>query len=128
MQEEFKCLSPSWVEGKHGFLLVFNLCDSASLTSCGTYFAMIKKEAEQKGRTIPSLVVVGNKADMPDKRRVTSAQAQEAATEWGAGYVETSARTGYNVDKAFEDLIRLIRRVTDADPNKKPTKRICVLI
>lgn len=116
------------MEGKHGFLLVFNLCDSASLTSCGSYYGMIKKEAEQKGKPIPALVLVGNKADMPDKRKVTSAQGQEAAAEWRAGYVETSARTGYNVDKAFEDLIRLIRRSTEAEPEKKPSKRLCVLI
>jgi GTPase SAR1 family protein len=90
---------------------------------------MIKKEAEQKGKTIPSLVLVGNKADMPDKRKVQSSQAQECATEWGAGYVETSARTGYNVDKAFEDLVRLIRRRTDTGPEKKSAgKRVCVLI
>lgn len=119
------------MEGKDGFLLVFNLCDPASLTSCGTYYSMIKKEAEQKGKPMPSVVLVGNKADMPDKRRVTSQTGQEAAQDLGAGYVETSARTGYNVDKAFEDLVRLIRRKGDADADKRGStggRRICALI
>jgi len=127
-QEEFKCLSPSWVEGKDGFLLVFSLCDDKSLTNCASYFRMIQKEAEQKGKTLPSLVLVGNKADMPDKRRITSGQAQETANEWTAGYVETSARTGYNVDKAFEDLVRQIRRRTDAVPNRTTRRSLCNLL
>ena len=108
---------------------MFNLCDSASLTSCGSYYTMIKKEAEQKGKAMPSMVLVANKVDMPDKRKITQQQGQEAATEYGAGYVETSARTGYNADKAFEDLVRLIRRRTDADPEKRSGgRRICTLI
>ena len=93
---------------------------------------MIRKEAEQKGKAMPSVVLVGNKADMPDQRKLTSQQGQEAAQSFGAGYVETSARTGYNVDKAFEDLVRLIRRRTDADGDRRAAgsgvRRICTLI
>lgn len=43
---------------------------------------------------------MGNKGDLTDKRKVSLNEAQSRATEWGVPYVETSAKTRDNVDKA----------------------------
>lgn len=48
--------------------------------------------------TIPFLLV-GNKADLEDKRYVSVEEAQERAKQWNVPYVETSAKTRANVDK-----------------------------
>lgn len=48
--------------------------------------------------TIPFLLV-GNKADLEDKRYVSVEEAQERAKQWSVPYVETSAKTRANVDK-----------------------------
>ena len=48
--------------------------------------------------TIPFLLV-GNKADLEDKRYVSVDEAQERAKQWNVPYVETSAKTRANVDK-----------------------------
>lgn len=47
---------------------------------------------------IPFLLV-GNKADLEDRRQVTVEEAQARAAQWGVPYVETSAKTRANVDK-----------------------------
>jgi Ras-related protein Ral-A len=47
---------------------------------------------------IPFLLV-GNKCDLDDRRRVPAKLAEERATEWRVPYVETSAKTRMNVDK-----------------------------
>lgn len=47
---------------------------------------------------IPFLLV-GNKGDLTDKRKVSLNEAQSRAQEWGVPYVETSAKTRDNVDK-----------------------------
>jgi len=127
-QEEFKCLSPSWVEGKDGFLLVFNICDPSSFQACTLYYKMIVKEAEQKQTGRPPIILIGNKSDLPEKRKTTTVQGQERATSWTAQYIETSARTGSNVDKAFEDLIRLIRQKTENDLPPIPPRRTCFFL
>jgi len=57
---------------------------------------------------IPFLLV-GNKGDLTDKRKVSLNEAQSRAQEWGVPYVETSAKTRDNVDKVFFDLMREIR-------------------
>lgn len=47
---------------------------------------------------IPFLLV-GNKSDLRDKRKVTLQEATGRAQQWGVPYVETSAKTRENVDK-----------------------------
>lgn len=44
-------------------------------------------------------MLVGNKCDLEDKRKVTYAEAKSRADQWGVPYVETSAKTRENVDK-----------------------------
>lgn len=47
---------------------------------------------------IPFLLV-GNKGDLDEKRKVSLMEAQSRAQQWGVPYVETSAKTRENVDK-----------------------------
>lgn len=47
---------------------------------------------------IPFLLV-GNKADLEDKRQVSADEAHQRAHSWNVTYVETSAKTRANVDK-----------------------------
>lgn len=47
---------------------------------------------------IPFLLV-GNKCDLEDKRKVSFQEANDRAKQWGVPYVETSAKTRENVDK-----------------------------
>lgn len=47
---------------------------------------------------IPFLLV-GNKADLEDKRRVSYEDAKHRSEQWNVPYVETSAKTRANVDK-----------------------------
>ena len=45
--------------------------------------------------------LIGNKADLVEKRAVTYEEASEYAKERGLNYVELSAKTGKNVANAF---------------------------
>jgi Ras-related protein Ral-A len=49
---------------------------------------------------IPFLLV-GNKSDLKEKRKVSLQEATQRSTLWGVPYVETSAKTRENVDKVF---------------------------
>lgn len=59
---------------------------------------------------IPFLLV-GNKCDLNDKRKVPLSECQSRAQQWGGvPYVETSAKTRENVDKV---IIKLCDQVRD---------------
>ena len=46
-----------------------------------------------------SFLLVGNKCDLDERRKVSLEEAQSRAQQWGVPYIETSAKTRENVDK-----------------------------
>lgn len=65
--------------------------------------------------SIPS-ILVGNKIDLADQRQISAEEAAEMARQWSTTYIETSAKSRHNVDKVYNELLRLIR------PTKAKTK------
>ena len=52
-----------------------------------------------------SIILIGNKNDLEDKRDIMKEQGEEKAKKYNASFIETSALTGENLDKAFEMLM-----------------------
>ena len=46
-------------------------------------------------------MIVGNKSDREEDREVTAEEGQEYANSLGFQFIETSAKTGNNIDKLF---------------------------
>ena len=56
------------------------------------------------------LILVGNKCELDEsKREVSRSRAGSRAQVWNVGYIETSAKSGLNVNKVFCDLIKDIQ-------------------
>lgn len=104
-QETYKSVTRSYFRGASGALLVFDLTRKSTFTHVTDWLNDLRQIAE------PDIVVVlvGNKADLaesaPDgnnKREVTRVEAEEWARRNGVlEYVETSAKSGEGVEKAF---------------------------
>jgi Ras-related protein Rab-6A len=50
------------------------------------------------------IVLVGNKADLSDKRQVTLEEATAKSTELNIMFMETSAKAGHNVKSLFKKI------------------------
>lgn len=59
-------------------------------------------------------VLVGNMCDLSDKRDVPKERGERLAAEYGIKFIETSAKTGENIDQAFFMLAREIRKIERA--------------
>ncbi|KAI8630917.1 P-loop containing nucleoside triphosphate hydrolase protein [Xylariaceae sp. FL1651] len=109
-QEIYKSVTRSYFRGASGALLVFDITRRATFVHATDWLNDLRAIAE------PDIVVilVGNKLDCvqseegsenatrSDKREVTFAEAQEWARKNGVlQYVETSAKSGENVEAAF---------------------------
>jgi 50S ribosomal subunit-associated GTPase HflX len=77
------------------------------------------------GANAPPVVIVGNKSDLGEQRRISNEEGQRRAAECGAQYVESSAKEGRGVASAFEVLIHEIER-RNGDPIK--TEKECRLL
>ena len=65
------------------------------------------------------IVLIGNKADLSLARQVTEDEAKEKAKELDAFYIETSAKTGFNITTMFRALATILvrKRRTSGQPN-----------
>jgi len=113
-QEDFLCLSQTWVENRDGFLLVYNMADDQTFNDVTQFYKLIEKEYDQKQLTRPPIVLVANKSDLKQYRKVSKEEGVILAQSWNGDYVETSAKTNTNIDVAFAALIRLVRKANSA--------------
>lgn len=99
-QPQFHKLRTIYFKGSNGALGVFDLSSSQTLLKIPGWISSIKKTVK---RTIPMLLL-GNKVDL--EREVDREEAEDLAKRLGCEYLETSAKTGDNVERAFEIVAR----------------------
>eukprot|EP01116_Phalansterium_solitarium_P003243 TRINITY_DN139_c0_g1_i1.p1 TRINITY_DN139_c0_g1~~TRINITY_DN139_c0_g1_i1.p1 ORF type:complete len:202 (-),score=27.85 TRINITY_DN139_c0_g1_i1:293-898(-) len=106
-QERFQTITTSYYRGAHGLIICYDVTNEKS-------FENIKKWLDDVDRNASSNVVkllVGNKIDLVDKRKVEYSTAQALAERLNIPYLETSAKDSTNVEKAFTRLTSSIMKV-----------------
>lgn len=119
-QEEFSAMREQYMHTGEGFLLVYSIIDRGSFEEITKFQRQILRV---KDRTDFPMILVANKADLESDRAVTRQEGEELAQQLKISYVETSAKIKLNVEKAFHDLVRVIRRAQKPDTSKKAKKR-----
>lgn len=114
-QDEFSIMNQKHFIGIHGYMLVYSI---ASRVSFDMITIIRDKILNATGADTLPMVVVGNKADLDAQRQVSTEEGQQLAESFGAAFVETSAKSNQNVDRAFEALIAQIDS-TSTDGNKE---------
>ncbi|GLE03193.1 hypothetical protein PINS_up012072 [Pythium insidiosum] len=116
-QERFHAMMATYYRKAVGALLIFDVTDRLSFLGVEKWLEQLLNVAE------PGLhaVLVGNKCDITGaKRVVTNEEAQQFASTHHMSYVETSAKTGQNVESAFHSLIASIHRAQQAEMASSP--------
>ncbi|UJR10341.1 hypothetical protein I4U23_014547 [Adineta vaga] len=103
-QERFKTVIPQFYRGSEGALAVFDLTKPETFDHITTWIEELHRH------TPPDLpiVLVGNKSDLVDQRKVSQDQAKALAQQLNVSYMETSALNAYNVEQAFITLVTSI--------------------
>ncbi len=99
-QEDYQNMMDMWISFGDGFLLVFAIDDKESFDSIKTKHERVLKGKKKK----PPFVLVGNKKDLEDRRKVSFDDAKKLADSWGIEYIETSAKNNLNCKEPFERL------------------------
>lgn len=100
-QERFKIIRRGFYEGASGVLLVYDTTRSETHESVSEWM----QELHEYVGKVP-VIIVGNKADLANRREVPMQKARENAKTIGNGYIETSAKTGKNVKQSFRSIAR----------------------
>eukprot|EP01126_Amoeba_proteus_P043925 TRINITY_DN4851_c0_g1_i2.p1 TRINITY_DN4851_c0_g1~~TRINITY_DN4851_c0_g1_i2.p1 ORF type:complete len:120 (-),score=25.29 TRINITY_DN4851_c0_g1_i2:226-585(-) len=95
-----------YVKNGQGFLLVFSLVVKETLPFLEGVRDQIVKVKDTED--IP-LCLIGNKADLVERRKIASTEGQEVADKSYKGkYFETSAKDGQNIQEVFDDIVSQI--------------------
>jgi Ras-related protein R-Ras2 len=158
-QEEFSAMREQYMRSGEGFLLVYSVADRSSFDELPRLHRQILRV---KDRDEFPMLMVANKADLQHQRmvyynticffshphthtlefrhvfhKVSSDEGHSLARQLKVPYLECSAKLRMNVDLAFHELVRLIRRfqalerpLTSSKDQRQARKRrkMCMLL
>ncbi|KAN0100821.1 P-loop containing nucleoside triphosphate hydrolase protein [Tylopilus felleus] len=105
-QEEYATLRDQWVRSGQGFILVYSIASRSTFERLEVFRQSMLKVKRQK----PIFMLVGNKCDKTYEREVSREEGIALARTFGCEFMETSARTAYNVELLFTNLVRALRQ------------------
>ena len=119
-EEEYSAMRDQYMRTSQGFLCTFAITSRSSFDEITSYREVILRV---KDRDKVPMVLVGNKCDLEEERQVTTVEGQDLAKSFGCPIYETSAKARINVEEAFYELVREIRKDNHGGPVKKTIKK-----
>ncbi|XP_015928733.1 ras-related protein Rap-1b-like [Parasteatoda tepidariorum] len=118
----FPAMRELCIKSGRGFILVFSVDDVQSFHEAMEIWEIIVK---LRGTRVP-VIVVGNKTDLVEKRKVTQEMVTDALKERSAvyKYLETSAKMNINVAELFVELLEYARQLENPSPEPQPSRRL----
>jgi small GTP-binding protein len=101
-QERYRALVPRYSQGAAAIIIVFDLSDSESLKAAKDWYL----ETKVNHPSGVAWFLVGNKCDLESVADVE--EAREFAAGEGLCYMETSAKTGQNVNELFVQIAKMV--------------------
>ena len=139
-QEEYTALRDQWIRDGEGFVLVYSISSRSSFARIQKFHSQIqrvKDSAVAGSPTFPGsplsqtmgsvplgpapVMLVGNKCDRVTEREVSTQEGSALAKSLNCEFVEASAKNCINVEKAFYDVVRQLRRQRASAPLRQPT-------
>ena len=104
-----ECFFPQqdgWIRQGDGFLLIYDVTCRPSFEEIRKFAYKVKnsKKHTNVGQHEYPVMIIGNKNDLSDERKVSTLEGQDIAKELGYGFLEVSAMSGKYVNEEFEDV------------------------
>ena len=96
-QESFRSITRSYYRGATGALLVYDVTKRDTFDHLQSWLEDCKENSNMR----MTILLIGNKTDLVEKRQVTTEEGKQFADRNGLLFLETSAKTSFNVDEAF---------------------------
>ena len=98
-QERFRSMALQSLRSCQGLILVYDVSNRQSFNDLKTWLDDVSNATNKV-----SIILFGNKCEL-EKREVTKEEAEKFAKENDIPYIETSAKSGINIDEGFSMII-----------------------
>ena len=98
-EKRFRFILPNYCKGAHGVILAFDMNDFTTLINLDEWLQIIRENT-----TDPIIVLVGTKSDITmvlDDKFIQEYLEENDIEK----FIPTSAKTGVNIDRIFEELV-----------------------
>ena len=114
-QERYKSITSAYYKGAKGAFIVYDITNKSTFESVDKWI----KDLNSYGDKNLTMLLIGNKSDLEDKRIINKEEGEEKAKSFELGFIETSAYNGDNIDQAFDIMLKevLKRYIVENDIN-----------
>jgi Ras-related protein Rab-11A len=103
-QERYKSITNAYYKGAKGALLVYDITKKETFENIDKWIFELKRNGDDD----LTLVLIGNKCDLESQREVCKSIGNDKAVLYNCAFIETSALSAENVEKAFSLMINEI--------------------
>lgn len=117
-QERFRSLIPSYIRDSSLAVVTYDITNRASFLNASMWIESVRTE---RGDDVV-IMLVGNKADLGDKRQVSTEDGEKLAETEGVLFIETSAKEGFNIKALFRRLAAALPGLENTNINMNNNK------
>ena len=102
--EKFRTITTSYYKSAHAIIILYDITQKTSFDHIKNWITEIDKFGKQGVLK----VIVGNKLDMENNRKITKEAAENLALKYGIKLWEVSAKDNTNIEEMFLDTIKTL--------------------
>ena len=113
-QERYRSITSSYYKGSHGCFIIYDITNENSFENVDKWYEQAQKEASKD----VSIILVGNKCDLENERKVSKEKGEEKAKNFNVPFFETSALSKIKIDDIFTEMVNNIYEKTGGVKNE----------
>ena len=99
--EKYRSITNAYYKGAKGAFVVYDISRKSSFNNIDKWLFDLKNNGDEN----INIILIGNKIDLEHQREVTTEEGEKKAVLNKASFIETSAKNGDNIEKAFNLMI-----------------------
>jgi len=123
-QERFRTITSAYYRGAHGIIMVYDVTNYESFEHVEEWLNEVNRHASESTLKL----LVGNKADLADDKKVDTDEAKKFAENLQISFLETSAKNATNVEAAFLTMAKQLIQAKELNGNTQKTQPGSVIV